>query len=378
MLERFRSEKINRSHSDLGLVAAIVLLSGLGLCALFSVSYGQSLKLYGDPSFMTKKQLLYFAVFGGWAFFLTRFRIESIRSIIPSLMILNFIFLALPLFPVIGLEINGGHRWVNMGKLGTFQPSEWCKIVIILYIAYIIDKKEREGKSQGLKFLIPNIILLACSILVVLQRDISTALFILALGISLIFLGGCSFSQILPAPLVLFSVLCIYMLNKSYSRSRLLTYLGISQDPDGVGYQIRRALSAFSDSGFFGVGIGANMSKDVGVPEAHSDFILPAIARDVGYLGILLIFVLVIFLAVKGFLIAWRLKEDTFSFLVANGITIALVVQFFLNVGISAKMFPTTGIPLPFFSAGGSSLFATLTMCGILVGLSAKVREELA
>lgn len=185
-------------------------------------------------------------------------------------------------------------------------------------------------------------------------------------------------SQFLFAPFVFLSVLCIYIFNKSYSRSRLMVYLGTSQDPDGVGYQIRRALSAFGDSGFFGVGIGANMSKDVGVPEAHSDFILPAIARDVGYLGILLIFILVIFLAVKGFLIAWRLKEDTFSFLVANGITVALVVQFFLNVGISAKMFPTTGIPLPFFSAGGSSLFVTLTMCGILVGLSAKVREELA
>ena len=145
-MARLRGERIHKSRGDIALVALVILLCGLGLCALFSISYHTSLRIHQNPSYIFNRQLFYTLIFGVWAFFVSKLKIELLRPIVPMLALFTLILLVLPMVPKIGVRLNGASRWINLGPLGTFQPSEMAKIVSILYLAHKIDQIQTDGK----------------------------------------------------------------------------------------------------------------------------------------------------------------------------------------------------------------------------------------
>lgn len=376
-MAQFKGEQIHKSRGDITLVALIILLCGLGLCALFSVSYHTSLRIHKNPSYIFNRQIFYCLLFGAWAFFISKLRIEVFRSIIPILSLFTLILLLLPMVPKIGVKLNGASRWINLGPLGTFQPSELAKIISILYLSHKIDHIQTEGKvSTGYYSAI--LMLFFFVGIIFLQDDISTGAMVFVVGLALLFLGKIPFTHFIGLVAVIAVIVLSVIFSSDYAIERLQAFFHVNADEASNRYQIGRALFAFAQGGALGGGLGLNMNISSGVPEAHCDGILPAIAYEVGFVGLFFICGLVILFGIKGMQIAYRLRENCFNYLLASGITISIVVQFFVNLAIYTELLPTTGLPVPFFSAGGSSLFSCMTMCGILVGLSSTVVEEYA
>lgn len=375
ILEQFRAEKLNKSHGDPIMTAIIIMLAGFGLAALFSVTYQFSLRIYSDPLRIFKKQLFYLFLFIPLGWICSRIKMQALKPIIPWLVLASFLLLLVPFLPGIGIHLKGGSRWIDLGPLGTLQPSELAKPIMILYLGYIVDKKGDKIKDLTQGFIPPVVILTLFSVIIFAQRDYSTALFLFTLGYMLLFMGGVRILHLVCYSIPLAGIGFVMIMISPHALDRVKTYLGVIQDPQGAGYQIEASLNAFSRGGWFGRGLGINMIEGSSVPEAHSDFILPAITEEVGFAGIMVIFALIFLFSYKGFRAAWALRSDRFLFLTASGITIAIVFQAFINIGVAGKMLPTTGIPLPFFSAGGSSLLVTILMAGILIGLSGQSRE---
>ena len=375
MFEQFKAEKINKNHADLVLLSIVLLLIGLGLCALFSITYQFSLRVYNDPLHLFKKQLLFVLAFGLFSYLISHIKLDIIKPAMPLIVLGTIILLILPFIPGIGVHLKGGNRWINMGPLGTLQPSEISKLVVILYIAYILDKKGDKKKDLTQGFIPPVLILSLFVLIIFLQRDISTALYVFILGYVVLFMGKVKLFHLFGFLIPIIGISLVLVIVSPHAQNRVLTYIGVIDDPQGMGYQIEASMHAFSRGGFFGKGLGLNMIEGSSVPEAQSDFIIPAISEEVGFVGIVLLFGIFILFCFKGFQIAWKVKSNQFLFLTAAGITFSITFQAIVNIAVASKLIPTTGIPLPFFSAGGSSLMVSLIMCGILAGISSQIGE---
>jgi cell division protein FtsW len=169
----------------------------------------------------------------------------------------------------------------------------------------------------------------------------------------------------------------ILLLSREHRVNRILAYLDPAHDPSDTGYQILASRTALVQGGFWGRGIGQGTRKFGALPEAHSDFVFASIGEELGFIGVAVVLILFLAFAYRGFSIAWS-TDDTFEALLAFGLTAVILFQALLNMAVVSGLVPATGIPLPFFSQGGSSVFVTLVMCGLLLGLSRRVRGEAA
>lgn len=376
MLEGFKAEKLNKTHGDYFLIAIMLLLLGVGLCAIFSITYEFSWETFSDPYRMFWKQLFYSVVFGIFAYGLSFIDLKSIRKYMGVLVLAILILLLLPQLPGVGIEIKGGRRWVQFGPLPSFQPAELAKPFIILYLAHLLDKKKDYIEDFQRGFL-PSIIVLGLSVfLILLQSDLSTAFLLFAFGLVLLFLGGCRFSHLISCVGIIAVAFAIYIFVSPHAQARVVSFFNGPTDYYGVDHQIMRALGVLSIGGFLGEGLGTNIIGGMSLPEGHSDFAIAALGESIGFLGLLFICVLFLIFAVRGFWIAWKLRGDLFYFLIAAGVSFAITFQVFVNIAVNCRLLPTTGLPCPFFSAGCSSLFATLVMCGMLISISGQIQEE--
>ena len=205
--------------------------------------------------------------------------------------------------------------------------------------------------------------------IILLQNDYSTAIFVLVTGLAMLFIARVRILHFLLVTLLTVPLGFLLLFTREHRVQRLLAFLDLSSYRSGTGYQIINAKSAMVSGGLWGRGLGRSAAKLGPLPMSHSDFIYAIIGEETGLLGALFVLALFVLLAWRGFQIAFRV-EDRFSSYVAFGMTTALCLQAFLNMAVAVGLVPTTGVTLPFFSAGGSSLFVTLIMCGILVNLS--------
>jgi len=208
-----------------------------------------------------------------------------------------------------------------------------------------------------------------------MQNDFSTAIFLIFISAAIFFIAGVKYRYFLSAIIAAIPFLAMTLLSREHRVRRIFAYLNPESDPEGVGYQILKAKEALSIGGFWGSGIGSGVKKMGTLPEAHSDFIFAAIGEEVGFIGIFLIITLFVLFAIRGYIITIRCA-DRFSFYAAFGITTSIFYQSIMNMAVVSGAVPTTGIPLPFFSHGGSSIFITLLMCGILLNLSRYLKAE--
>jgi cell division protein FtsW len=361
-------ELVRKQRGDFPLVLVVVLLLGVGIALLFSGSYSFSARAYQDPLRLVKRQLLFLAAGAVAAFVASLTPLDLVRRAMPALLLATLLFLLLPFVPGLGLRVLGSQRWVSVFGL-SLQPSELVKVTLVLYLASYFARSEDRARGSLNALVPPFIVVCVFVALIYLQNDYSTAVFVLALGLATLFMAGTKLLHVVLVSLATLPLGFLLLFARAHRIERLLAFLDASADATGRGYQILAARSALVSGGIWGRGLGRGIAKLGALPMAHSDFIYAVIGEETGLLGALCVLALFGLLAWRGYQVSAR-AEDPFVSTAAFGLTTAIVLQAILNMAMAVGMVPTTGITLPFFSAGGSSLLVTMLMCGLLVNCS--------
>lgn len=358
------------SAPDKSLLITVAFLVIIGFMAIFSASAPKCIEEGGNPAQFLIKQIICFVVgFIGLKFF-TNYDYKKLAD--WNLIFAGTIIVLLLLvdFTPLGVTVNGAKRWINI--LGfQLQPSEFAKPAVVLLLASVFKKDANLFDQQKwVTAFIPIIVMLGFIFvqpnlsMVILLLSTSVVMF-LAAGGSLKLFFSCLFAMITTVIIAATTII------KPYQMQRIRTWKHPELDPQGAGYNIIQSLIAFASGGFSGVGYGGSIQKLSYLPECHTDFIFAIIAEELGWVGCVLVIGLFWTLIHRGFLIAARCP-DMFGKLLAVGITFSIGFQAFLNISVASSFFPTTGVPLPFISYGGSSLIVSLCMVGILLNISKK------
>ena len=364
-------DRVEKQRGDMLLVMLLAVSLGVGVALLFSSSYPFSARAYDDPLYLVKRQLLWAALGGSAAFLLSLTPLEVFRRSMPLLLLGTFVAALLPFLPTVGTSVLGSRRWISLFGL-SFQPSELVKVILVLYLASYFARREEAEKMTMNALIPPFIVICVFSAIILLQNDYSTAIFVLVLGLAMLYIARVRILHFLLVSLFTVPLGFLLLFTREHRVQRILAFLDLASYSSGTGYQIVTAKAALVSGGLWGKGLGRSAAKLGSLPMSHSDFIYAVIGEETGLLGALFVIALFALFAWRGFRIAFG-AEDRFSYYAAFGLTTAICLQALLNMAVAVGLVPTTGVTLPFFSAGGSSLFATLVMCGLLVNLSRKV-----
>jgi len=355
--------------SSFTFLCVVVVLVGLGLISMFSASYDEAIRLGLPSTYFFLRQIL-FAGLGFIAFIVIQYiPMRLIRILIPALLIIAIVLMLLTILTPMGSTRLGARRWIEIGPLPSFQPSELLKISVMLFLAGFFAQVE-PGRLTLKKILLPGLVILGSALLIIAQKDYSTMLVFLGVGFSLLLVAGLP-----PSWLMLFLTgvagpAVVFLLIEPYRIRRLVSFLFPSIDPTGLNWQVNNSIKAISSGGLWGQGLGKGQYKLGSIPEVQSDFIFANIAEEMGLLGILSLFLLFFLFAFIGFHTYVRFhKVNRFNALAAFGITSLIIWQALVNIAVVTGMLPPTGITLPFFSQGGTSLFVVISESGLLYKL---------
>ena len=362
-MEGFLMEKQRGSSFDTMLLAVILLLAGSGMAMLFSASYPDAVNSGKPFTYFISRQALMFCMGSIIAIFVAYMPMDWFRRCNKFFLIIVFLMNLLP--PLYGY-VNGASRWIRIGAL-SIQPSEFYKVALVLYLASDFVRVE-SGHKKFYSTSVFTVILIVIQI-VWLQSDLSTTLFIVGLCGAMFFVSKFRFRMLILLALALGFLFFLFILMEPYRLERLTSHMSGNTDAEGSSYQIRQAKEALLAGGIFGRGIGSGSYKMGTLPEAKSDFIFAIVGEELGFVGVLIIILLFAFLAFKGYYIAWN-AADKYKSYVAFGFTTSILFQMLVNTAVVAELIPTTGITMPFFSQGGTSMLVTMIMCGFLLNVS--------
>lgn len=357
-----------KNRPDMGLFFIILVLAGFGLAMVYSASAVSALRVYNDSFFFFKKQLIWFIA--GFAVLMIMQEVDYrqySRFTLPMIAV-SFVLLCLVFVPGIGHSAKGSARWINLG-FQKIQPSEFVKIVMVIYLAKVFSSEEvREGQHM-LKFLVPMIVLAAMFIMILVQPDFGTAIDILVVAVAVMFTSGFPLFYMLFLAVLSVPAFYLFIYQAKYRWERIIAFANPWHDRFGIGYHIIQSFLAFKKGGFLGVGLGFGVMKIARLPEPHTDFIFAVIAEETGFFGTMSVVLLFLLFFWRGMKIALD-APDSFGKLLASGLTIMVTVQALINISVVTGALPTTGIPLPFISYGGSSFLSCMLSSGILLNIS--------
>ena len=354
---------------DIGLLVTVFALLLLGLIMVLSSSAPSALAYEGDSYYYFKSQLLNAVIGIVVMFFLSvvDYRLYNFKKIPILAMAFALLLLVLVLVPGIGVTVKGATRWIRLGF--TFQPSEIMKIALIIFLASRLSKDPKNNKKFW-KGIFPNLIVVGVICLLLYKEPHYSAIGITALvSAVMIFVSGMRMKQILLAAPPILAVGVFYLLQDTYRVERLVSFLDPWKDLLDTGWQAVQSLYAVGSGGLFGVGLGNSTQKYMYIPEPHNDFIFAILSEEMGFVGAVAVIILFGIFIWRGITIAMR-APDMFGTLLAIGITSLVAIQALLNIAIVSALFPVTGIPLPFFSYGGTALIILLASCGVLLNIS--------
>ena len=344
-----------------------LIFSFLGLFFIFEASAVKSFNLYGDSFYYLKLQFLWLILGIGVMVFFSFFDYHRLYYLAFFLMFLTILLLILVLIPSFGYHAGGARRWLSIGPFN-FQPTELAKFSLIVYLSSWFIYKER-------KLFFSFLILIGfLTFLIILQPDMGTAIIIFLLSISLYYLSGFKIFHLLLLIPSAFLVFLILIKVSPYRMARLVTFLNPAIDPLGVSYHVNQIKVSLVNGYFFGLGFGASRQKYLFLPEAHTDSIFAIIAEEIGFLGAVVIILTFLIFSYKIYKIA-NLAPDRFGRLLAAGIWSFFNWQFFINLGGIVNIIPLTGVPLPFFSYGGSNLMISFALVGVLLNIEKKIKR---
>ena len=292
---------------------------------------------------------------------------NSPRFIFPALAVTTVLLVMVFFFR----DSHATHRWFRFGGF-SFQPSEIAKPVLILFLAWFLSKRLDSIGDWRHTLLRAAVMPLVFMLLIVKQPDLGTALVLAGVTAMMLLLAGMEWRYLALAVAVALPPLAALLFWVPWRRARMLAFIHPDLDPQGAGFHINQSLIAVGTGGFTGRGFMEGMQKLFYLPESSTDFIFANVAEELGFLGAMAIVVLFCVLGYRGLRTAYR-STDPFARLTAFGITTAILLQAFFNISVVLSLLPTKGIPLPFISSGGTSLFFTLASIGILLNISKKV-----
>ena len=361
--------KRKRRPVDKILPVIVTLLLMMGLVTLFSATYYNA-QDGGDALSEVKKQLFGMAI--GFVAMLFTSRIPywfwGRHRVALAGLALSAVLLILVIIPGVGVYVNGSRRWLRLGPL-SFQPSEFAKYALVLFVSLALAAR---GKRVRRFFdgILPVLAAPAVAFLLILEQpNLSTAGSILIVSVILVMLAGAKWRHMLLLGGGGLAVGAYYAWSAPYRRARLLSFTDPFAKMSDEGYQLAQSLIAFGSGGLFGMGLGRGRQKYAYLPYPESDFIFAIVGEDFGLLGCAAVILLFIAFLFAGMRIALTCPER-FGCLLAAGITSMITVQAFINMGVVIGILPTTGLPLPFFSAGGTSLSITMAAVGVLLSIS--------
>lgn len=362
-----RKARLKPADGTLALILALLMMCGL--LTLFSATYYKAVD-QGDALLEVKKQLIGVGL-GAFLMFLTS-RIPYSFWQKPRVVMLaltgSFALLVLVLIPGIGVYVNGSRRWLHIAGL-SFQPSELAKIASVMYLASTLSFRLKQVERLWTGIL-PLLVVPAAMFLLILQQpNLSTAGSIMIVAILMMLLAGAKWKHLSLMGVAGLAVGFAYAWVEPYRRERLLSFRNPFAQMSDEGYQLSQSLIAIGSGGLFGRGLGQGRQKFSYLPYPESDFIFAIIGEDFGLFGCCVVILLFVAFAVAGMRIALNC-QDRYGCLLAAGITAMISVQAFINIGVVVGILPTTGLPLPFFSAGGTSISLLMAAVGILFNIS--------
>lgn len=369
-----RERNFEKRNIDFPLLIIVLIMLSLGIVMVLSASSPTSLSETGSSYTYVKTQILSAIIGLIGMYIVSKIDYRTYRKFYKIIYVVIIILLASVEF--IGYSAGGAKRWISL-KYISFQPSEIAKVGLIIFYAELLTRnKDRLDKMWGgffypFMFLVPVIV-----ILVVVQNHLSATLLIVMIVSIMMILAGSKLRYFLSFGTIgaalggigLFTVAKITG-KGSFRLDRLVTFLNPFADTKGTGWQVIQSLYAIGSGGLFGVGLGNSTQKYLYLPEAHNDFIFSIIAEELGFIGTLAVIVLFILFIWRGILISMKAK-DMFGSLVAAGITTMVGLQAIINIAVVTSSMPNTGMPLPFFSYGGTALLILLCSVGVLLNIS--------
>lgn len=376
--ERDKGKK-NKFHSyyDYSLLFLTLFIVGFGLIMIYSTSSYNAQINFNDPTYFLKKQALSVALGIGAMIFLSNIDYHILLRPLPvirfkpvTLLYIFCIFLQVVVL-FVGKEINGAKRWIYLPVIGSFQPSELSKVATILYVAYVVHlSPKRLSKFSGF---LRVLILLAPLIGFIVIENLSTAIVVTGILVGICFVASRKKMYYAVVALAGVAGIAAFISMVSFRAERFRVWLNVETEEKG--YQILQGLYAIASGGLFGVGLGKSMQKLGFIPESHNDMIFSIICEELGLFGaimVILVFVLIIW---RLFIIAIS-SPDLFGGLICVGVMTHIAIQVIINIAVVTNSIPSTGIPLPFISYGGTSVAILLAEMGIALGVSNQIKYE--
>lgn len=346
----------------------VLLLSVIGLFFVFESSSVRSIDEYGNSFHYFNLHALRILMGCGLMVFFSFFDYRRFQNLAFPAMMGAIGLLFLVLIPGIGSKVGGARSWIELGAL-SFQPTDFAKVAVIIYLATWFMNKEK-------KRFVPFISLMGFLVLLIMmQPDMGTATIILAISVVMYFLAGSQLTflfALVPTMVAGFALLAVVA---PYRVARITAFMNPNADPQGVGYHINQIFISLHNGGIFGRGFGASKQKYLYLPEAHTDSIFAIIGEEFGFIGAsLLIFLLFVFLY-RLYQITYSSK-DRFGMFLGGGILAYFAIQIIINLGGMVALMPLTGVPLPFISYGGSNLLVSYALVGVLVSIARHARQS--
>jgi len=353
-----------------GLLFPVLFLVGIGIVMVYSASCALAVKKFGTGYYFLKKQ--FFAAMLGMAVMAIcrYFPVRLLSAMVYPIFLLAVFFLILLQFPGGGYCVGGAVRWIRIGSI-SFQPSEFARFALILYLAYSMSKKQERLKDFYIGFLPHLLVLGLFAVLIFLQPDFGSVVILGMITWIMMFIGGVRIAHLCLSLTVLIPIAAVFLFSADYRFQRLISFLDPWQHSATGGYQAIHSVMAVGTGGIFGLGIGKGYQKLFYLPEPHTDFIFSVIGEELGLVGILLILSLYVLILYKGIRIAMN-APDMFTSFLASGLTAAIALQVCINMGVALALLPTKGLTLPFLSYGGTSLLLNMASVGILMNIGSR------
>ncbi len=363
--------RIREKRIDVILLIAVIILVLIGIMMVYSSSSYRGAERYNDPFQFVKQHILRVVIGLILLFIVSKIDYRMFYIVAPFLFLigLGLLFLAL-----MSPEFHSSNRSVVFfGK--RFQPSEITKLFLIIYLAAVYRKGNESPGLSGKPLLVHYCCFLLAVVLIFLEPDLGTAVVLFMIGFVLFILGGVKwkhlFLMILPPVVMLFISLMIF----DYQRSRISSFIDSVVNPENACYQIKQSIIGLAHGGIWGVSYGGGKQKLFFLPEPFSDFILASVGEELGFIGILFIFILLVIIIWRSIRIAVS-ADDQFGYLLVGGIVTMIIINAILNSGVVVNLLPTTGLPFPFLSYGGSYLITDLIGIGIILNVSKKISPK--
>ncbi len=363
----------SRSRTGFGpdpfLLAIVVLILAVGITMVTSAGYIIAMGKFGDGFYYTKKQSFAMLIGLGLMYLFSMVNPSFWKRAAGPMLVGGILLMVLVFIPGFGVEMGGSRRWIRLPFGFLFQPSEFIKYALVIFMAQLLDKKGEDIRDFTHGFL-PHVLVMGVVIFFILiQPDFGTSVIVATVGFLMLFVAGVRLRHLLACGVLCVPFLFYFAMSAPYRFLRLKSFVDPWSDPLNSGFQIIQSLLAFGCGGLWGVGVGKGIQKLFYLPQPHTDFIFAVVGEEMGLFGALLLIILFYIIVCRGLTVAIR-TTDNFQKYLAFGITTLIGFQAAVNIAVAMGILPTKGLPLPFVSLGGTSMVMNLAGLGLLMGIT--------